>query len=812
MDRAFSSLSAGLEKFDSSRRTDAEGMLLNAATRYSDPQALRAAIADGSVFQGIDRNLVGREALGALDSRATSLLSQATSQEALTQAQRMNPLLFTGQQQIIAGRGVENQVAAATASDRIRAAALANDSTVANIAQSNASTGRTLQDTEQNRLLFPDRFAQGQFATTAAGLGVVNAGDVINERRGKVADHEEAQAAITRLRGLDPVGIRMEAARTRLSTGAQAIYDQHVKDNYASAFTPDAIAATPAGLPQVQPGTAPPPRARMNPSQLLQEAGLGGAPAGAATATSPVYSSPETNGRLNPNQLAPLGIGNHRVAPHVVQPFNNLRSAALQAGFDIVPTDSYRDMAGQERVAREKGRTSQGGLAAEPGHSRHGHGEALDLGLRRPDGSVAPLSPQAANWLRENGPRHGMETIANEPWHWQVARGGQGQGQPASRPSVVLASASGPAPAAPPLGAQPAAPGPRAQAAEAFIAQAAGATPVAAVTPAAPVVAPPVTAALAQAAQAPQPTGTSPAAVAAAAAGATVFPTSQEIRTTSREATQSVADRVLEMTRARNQGLPPIVADYDKLAENTNPIGVVVKELLAANANLTGMSEGELTRRINGVREQNPGMFNLAQAGALIARSVDSRQAAYFTSEGVLGDVTPGFAQNNTRYVPQVNEELLTREMDNLRRGTTVQAVDARRGEEQLQARLVQSGEAYGKATAAYEQMLNASAINTTLRGEPLARAHHLMEKAREQMETIRAETLRVVPRYPGGTDGTGRRDTAGNVIARAAAGDTPDEQVRGHIPLRSGTPRPGTREYEQLRRERTRLLLESSR
>jgi D-alanyl-D-alanine carboxypeptidase len=94
------------------------------------------------------------------------------------------------------------------------------------------------------------------------------------------------------------------------------------------------------------------------------------------------------NGRIPPGRLAPLGVGD---------------------GVASGVKDSYRDLAGQQAVAREKGLYSQGGLAATPGTSNHGWGVALDLEL---DG-------RGQQWMRDNGWRYGyVEDVAREPWHW----------------------------------------------------------------------------------------------------------------------------------------------------------------------------------------------------------------------------------------------------------------------------------------------------------------------------------------------------------------------------------------------------------
>jgi D-alanyl-D-alanine carboxypeptidase len=91
-----------------------------------------------------------------------------------------------------------------------------------------------------------------------------------------------------------------------------------------------------------------------------------------------------------------------------------MAAAARAAGVTIGVNDSYRDLPGQEQMAREKGIYGRGGVAAVPGTSNHGWGLALDLDL---DG-------KAQQWLRDNGARFGfVEDVAGEPWHWTYRPG-----------------------------------------------------------------------------------------------------------------------------------------------------------------------------------------------------------------------------------------------------------------------------------------------------------------------------------------------------------------------------------------------------
>ncbi|GAB6901929.1 M15 family metallopeptidase [Kineosporia succinea] len=86
---------------------------------------------------------------------------------------------------------------------------------------------------------------------------------------------------------------------------------------------------------------------------------------------------------------------------------------------DICITDSYRDLATQVRLKREKG-----ALAATPGTSNHGWGQALDLC----DGINTGPSAETYRWMKTNAPTYGWVHPAwAEPggsgplefWHWE---------------------------------------------------------------------------------------------------------------------------------------------------------------------------------------------------------------------------------------------------------------------------------------------------------------------------------------------------------------------------------------------------------
>ncbi len=124
--------------------------------------------------------------------------------------------------------------------------------------------------------------------------------------------------------------------------------------------------------------------------------------------------APGQNGRLADQDLAPIGIGSHRLAPAAAEAFRRMREAAAAEGVDIGVTGGYRDFAGQVDLARRKGLYSNGGLAAVPGTSQHGWGLAVDV----------DVDANGQAWLRANASRFGFfEDVPREPWHWEYMHG-----------------------------------------------------------------------------------------------------------------------------------------------------------------------------------------------------------------------------------------------------------------------------------------------------------------------------------------------------------------------------------------------------
>lgn len=116
------------------------------------------------------------------------------------------------------------------------------------------------------------------------------------------------------------------------------------------------------------------------------------------------------NGKVPLSELSHINEvpGQHLWGP-AARSFEAMRAEAAKDGISLRVTDSYRDFERQEKLVKEKGLYSQGGLAATPGTSNHGWGVAVDL----------DLNAEAQAWMRENAGRFGyVEGVPREPWHW----------------------------------------------------------------------------------------------------------------------------------------------------------------------------------------------------------------------------------------------------------------------------------------------------------------------------------------------------------------------------------------------------------
>jgi hypothetical protein len=111
------------------------------------------------------------------------------------------------------------------------------------------------------------------------------------------------------------------------------------------------------------------------------------------------------NGRLKPNDLTASANGarlNTTVAPY----WNNMVAAARRAGVNLSVNNSYRTYDEQAHLYATKPK----GMAAPPGGSNHGLGEAVDVNIP---------NDQVFNWLSQNAKRFGFKNLKGEDWHWE---------------------------------------------------------------------------------------------------------------------------------------------------------------------------------------------------------------------------------------------------------------------------------------------------------------------------------------------------------------------------------------------------------
>lgn len=124
------------------------------------------------------------------------------------------------------------------------------------------------------------------------------------------------------------------------------------------------------------------------------------------------------NGRLPSSALCPIGIQSHKLRPYAAASFIEMNKAyKAHFGKDICITDSYRPYHVQVSLKRRKPR-----LAATPGKSNHGWGNATDL-----CGGINSFGTPQHKWMRANGERFGwrhpkwaqINGSKPEAWHFE---------------------------------------------------------------------------------------------------------------------------------------------------------------------------------------------------------------------------------------------------------------------------------------------------------------------------------------------------------------------------------------------------------
>lgn len=127
-----------------------------------------------------------------------------------------------------------------------------------------------------------------------------------------------------------------------------------------------------------------------------------------------------SNGRIPREYLCPIAVNpSHMLRPDAAKAFDELSKAYSERfnGDKICITDSYRSYEAQVDVARRKP-----GLAAKPGTSNHGLGQAVDLAC-----GIHVFGSVQHEWMKANAGKYGWkhpkwaqpDGSKPEPWHWE---------------------------------------------------------------------------------------------------------------------------------------------------------------------------------------------------------------------------------------------------------------------------------------------------------------------------------------------------------------------------------------------------------
>jgi len=143
--------------------------------------------------------------------------------------------------------------------------------------------------------------------------------------------------------------------------------------------------------------------------------GAPGAAGGRYSANIPGMKAPKgASGQMGPNGYG----GRYGLTVPASQSFTALENAyAKQFGQGLGVNDGYRSYAKQVE-AKQK----YGSKAADPGHSVHGWGQALDFG-----GPIQNQNSAQHAWLRQNAAQFGWYWVGQrygEPWHWEYRPNG----------------------------------------------------------------------------------------------------------------------------------------------------------------------------------------------------------------------------------------------------------------------------------------------------------------------------------------------------------------------------------------------------
>ena len=120
--------------------------------------------------------------------------------------------------------------------------------------------------------------------------------------------------------------------------------------------------------------------------------------------------------RIVPGDLSRAGAQDNTMTVPTACGFYRLKMAARAAGHRITINSAFRTLARQQYFwnCYRTRRCNGGALAARPGTSNHGRGQALDFAL----------TGGALSWMNRNAQRFGfVRTVRSETWHWEYIPG-----------------------------------------------------------------------------------------------------------------------------------------------------------------------------------------------------------------------------------------------------------------------------------------------------------------------------------------------------------------------------------------------------
>lgn len=102
LNNAFDSLRQGLGDFQAQRTADADSQVLANSLQFTDPAAYQEALKSGAILGGIDPTRVSSQAIGALASRAGTLINNSANEYDLNRAKETNAAMDAARPALVA--------------------------------------------------------------------------------------------------------------------------------------------------------------------------------------------------------------------------------------------------------------------------------------------------------------------------------------------------------------------------------------------------------------------------------------------------------------------------------------------------------------------------------------------------------------------------------------------------------------------------------------------------------------------------------------------------------------------------------------